>query len=80
MRSCLAEFNKWRTPSLALALLTVLTGTVGLVRFVNRKSYYLTTLPEPEWQEFVGKRPHGSTLNLRFKAQPNPGEATLFIR
>ncbi|PYV86313.1 MAG: hypothetical protein DMG05_20095 [Acidobacteria bacterium] len=80
MRSYFAELNKWRTPSFALVLLTALPGAVDLVRVIDRKSYYLTTLAEPGWQEFVGKRPYGSSLNLRFKAEPNPGEVTLFIR
>jgi hypothetical protein len=80
MRSYFAELNKWRPASLALVLLTAFTGTVDLVRRIDRRSYYLTTLVEPEWQEFVGKAPYGSTLSLRFKAKPNAGEATLFIR
>lgn len=76
MRSFLAELNKWRNTSLALVLLTAFAGAGDMVRVIDRKSYYLTTLAEPEWQEFIGKKPYGSELNLR----PNAGEFTLFIR
>src|SRR6185436_8083917 len=49
-------------------------------RVLDEKLYHLGKAGEPEWEEFAGKTPHGRRLDVRFTAQPNPRENTLFIR
>ena len=41
---------------------------------------HLRSGTEPEWQEFAGKIPHGSRLDIRFMAKQNKTEATLLVR
>lgn len=42
--------------------------------------YHLGTEGFPEWQEFVGKKPHGRSLLIQFPARRNSGEQTLILR
>src|SRR2546430_1160891 len=49
-------------------------------RVIDDKLYYLGTPGDPEWQEFAGKTPHGRRLDLKFNAQANTNENTLFLR
>ncbi|PYK99431.1 MAG: hypothetical protein DME19_08635 [Verrucomicrobia bacterium] len=63
----------------------LLPGAVASVvaqplRVIDPKLYYLGTPGDPEWQEFAGKTPHGRRLDLKFAAQANTNESTLFIR
>jgi hypothetical protein len=47
---------------------------------VDAQRHHLGTAGRPEWQEFVGSRPEGRSLELRFEGRANPVEATLLIR
>jgi hypothetical protein len=47
---------------------------------IDPARYHLRSGSVAEWQEFEGKKPHGTNLTLRFQARKNPQEATLFIR
>ena len=49
------------------------------LRTLDETRYHLRSGTEPEWQEFVGKTPHGSRLQIRFTAKINLTEATLLI-
>ena len=42
--------------------------------------YHLGTVGFPEWQEFVGGKPHGRMLEVTFEAQRNATEQTLLLR
>jgi len=50
------------------------------LRVVDERLYYLGTAGDPEWQEFAGRTPQGRRLDLKFTAQSNANENTLFIR
>ena len=50
------------------------------VRVLDAARYHLGTEGFPEWREFVGKKPHGRMLEVRFEAQANVTEQTLLIR
>ena len=49
-------------------------------RVLDPAQYHLGTEGFPEWQEFVGKKPHGRRLELSFDAQTNAAEQTLLLR
>jgi hypothetical protein len=49
-------------------------------RVLDAAQYHLGTEGFPEWQEFVGKKPHGRRLELSFDAQANAAEQTLLLR
>src|SRR5438445_2226488 len=50
------------------------------IRTLDERRYHLRSGAEPEWEEFVGKVPHGRRLDIRFTAKANQSEATLLIR
>ncbi len=50
------------------------------LRVIDDKLYYLGTPGDPEWQEFEGRTPHGRRLDVKFTAQVNANENTLFLR
>src|SRR5262245_43579046 len=52
---------------------------IDLRRTIGERSYHLGNVEQPEWQEFTGLSPHGKQLELRFIAQENTNEATLFL-
>src|ERR1043166_172311 len=67
--------------------LIALTGLVLSSRGQIRKGLTLSSAPThlrsgnaPEWEEFAARTPVGRRLDLRFTAQANAAEATLFIR
>src|SRR5437879_4728672 len=65
----------------AVLLLGAVASVVAQpLRVIDPKLYYLGTPGDPEWQEFAGKTPHGRRLDLKFAAQANTNESTLFIR
>lgn len=49
-------------------------------RLIDGARYHLGTEGFPEWQEFVGQKPHGRTLTIHFQAQRNATEHTLLLR
>ena len=60
--------------------LAVAQGAPAQSRLLDAKRYHLGTEGFPEWQEFVGTKPHGRMLEIRFDAQRNDAEQTLLIR
>src|SRR5438046_2528883 len=65
----------------AVLLLGAVASVVAQpLRVIDAKVHYLGTPGDPEWQEFAGKTPHGRRLDLKFAAQANTNENTLFIR
>ena len=65
------------------ALLSLLAAAAQLSaqpRVLDATRYHLGTEGFPEWQEFIGKKPHGRMLEVRFEAQRNESEQTLLIR
>ena len=65
---------------LILVLLLLAADAGAALQSLDARRYLLRSGNAPEWQEFEGKTPHGSRLDLRFMTQKNPVEATLFIR
>src|SRR6266487_2180579 len=62
-----------------------LCGTSALLlaqplRVLDDKLYYLGSAGDPEWSEYENKAPHGRRLDLKFNAQANTNENTLFLR
>lgn len=49
-------------------------------RVLEAKRHHLGTEGFPEWQEFVGQKPHGRRLEIPFEAQRNAAEQTLLLR
>ena len=47
---------------------------------LNSGPTHLRSGKVPEWEEFAARTPDGRRLDLRFTAQPNASEATLFVR
>jgi hypothetical protein len=47
---------------------------------LNSGPIHLRSGNVPEWGEFAARTPDGRRLDLRFTAQPNASEATLFIQ
>jgi len=68
------------TLGLMLILLLVATDAGGAPRILDSKRYPLRSGSGPEWQEFEGTTPYGSRLDIRFTAEKNSTEGTLFIR
>ncbi|MBI2925800.1 MAG: PHP domain-containing protein [Verrucomicrobia bacterium] len=74
-----------RTSSLAAvvalhcSLLSLVSGSEP-ARILDARVYHLGTVGQPEWRQFEGKTPHGQRLEVRFTAQANAREATLFLR
>lgn len=68
--------------SVLSVLIVIAAAAVGELhsRVLDAKAHYLGRPGEPEWQEFEGKSPDGRELIVRFKAEANRGECTLFIR
>ncbi len=50
------------------------------LRAIEEHLYYLGTPGDPEWEEFAGRTPHGRQLDVKFTAQANTNECTLFVR
>jgi hypothetical protein len=55
-------------------------GAADWARILDARRYHLGTPGEPEWQEFAADKPYGRRLDIRFSAESNAREATLFIR
>ena len=66
--------------SALLSLLAVGVEIFAQTRVLDATRYHLGTEGFPEWQEFIGKKPHGRMLEVRFEAQRNESEQTLLIR
>jgi hypothetical protein len=49
-------------------------------RVIADRSYFLGTAGFPEWEENVGRNPHGRELHLDFSAAVNAGPQTLLIQ
>ncbi len=64
----------------SLFLLLAALQIPAQIRVLDATRYHLGTEGFPEWQEFVGKKPHGRMLEIRFEAQRNATEQTLLIR
>jgi len=47
---------------------------------LNAKRVRLGNAGAPEWEQFAADPPQGTRFDLTFPAEPNPAEATLFIR
>lgn len=66
---------------IGLLLLVVTTlWSAEPVRFLDEKLYFLGADGDREWQEFEGKIPLSRRLDIKFAAQPDRNEDTLFIR
>ncbi len=66
---------------IGLLLLVVTTlWSAEPVRFLDEKLHFLGADGDREWQEFEGKIPQGRRLDIKFAAQPDRNEDTLFIR
>src|SRR6185503_18535536 len=63
-----------------LALATVLGCGRTTASVLDPKSYHLRSGTVAEWEEFEGKTPHGSRLDVKFQAKQNKSDATLLIR
>src|SRR5688572_9840680 len=63
-----------------LILVTVLGCGQGTANVLDSKSYHLRSGSVAEWEEFEGKTPHGSRLDVKFQAKRNRSDATLFLR
>ncbi|MEN9574607.1 MAG: hypothetical protein RL514_2462 [Verrucomicrobiota bacterium] len=70
----------WLTWLTNLLLFAAAGGAAAPVRVLDAARYHLGTEGFPEWQEFVGQKPHGRMLEIRFEAQANPTEQTLLLR
>ena len=57
-----------------------IVGAADSTRILDARRYHLGTPGEPEWQEFAADKPYGRRLDIRFPAESNAREATLFIR
>src|SRR6267143_922053 len=74
----MSQLNRW---ALGLCLFGAPVLLVAQpLRVVDEKLYHLGTPGDPEWREFEGKAPHGRRLDLKFSAQANANESTLFVR
>ena len=63
-----------------LVLATVLGCARGAANVLDAKSYHLRSGGVAEWEEFEGKTPHGSRLDVKFNAKRNRSDSTIFIR
>jgi hypothetical protein len=71
-------FNRWFVTLCLLGVPSLLAAQSA--RVVDAKLYHLGTAGDPEWQEFEGRTPQGRRLDLKFNAQANATESTLFLR
>jgi hypothetical protein len=69
---------KYTVPILILA--TVVGCRQSTANVLDAKSYHLRSGTVVEWEEFEGKTPHGSSLDVKFQAKRNRSDSTLFIR
>src|SRR5437763_14709318 len=74
----MVPFHRWLSGSFLVWMPALLLAQTP--RVIDPKLYYLGTPGDPEWQEFAGKTTPGRRLDLRFSAQVNTNENTLFIR
>jgi len=63
-----------------LTLATVVGCGHSTANVLDAKSYHLRSGAVAEWEEFEGKTPHGSRLDVKFQAKRNRSDSTLFIR
>jgi hypothetical protein len=49
------------------------------LQVLDAARHHLGVAGEPEWRELAGKVPEARSLEIKFKARPNPRPATLFI-
>lgn len=59
---------------------TALAGTPDAPRLLDAHRHYLGVAGQPEWEEFASHPPEGRELTVRFSAEANTIENTLFIR
>lgn len=65
--------------ALALAVLGSRAHAAPSSRIIEGKRFHLGAEGSPEWDYFEGKTPNTRRLDIRFSAQANEGEATLFL-
>ncbi len=70
----------WATAMLVLLLAKLPAQPAEPARVLDGRVYHLGIASQPEWQHFDSKTPHGQRLEVRFTAQANAREATLFLR
>jgi len=79
----LVSFHRARLSALLLlsgsVLCVLIAAAADNPRILDGRSYHLGTAGSPEWDYFEGKTPHNRGLEVRFSAQPNEREATLFV-
>jgi hypothetical protein len=63
-----------------LVLATVLGCGQSTAIVLDAESYHLRSGTVAEWEEFEGKTPHGSRLDVKFQGKRNPSDSTLFFR
>jgi len=63
-----------------LILATVVGCGQSTANVLDAKSYHLRSGTVAEWEEFEGKTPHGSRLDVKFQAKRNRSDSTLLIR
>src|SRR6185295_6655091 len=71
--------NIRRLVAAILAASSLASLGANALRVLDSRSYHLGTPGQPEWQEFEGQTPYGKRLDLKFEAQANSSEATLFL-
>ncbi|MBI3417568.1 MAG: CehA/McbA family metallohydrolase [Verrucomicrobia bacterium] len=73
--------NRWQICLVGLVVLAMHSEVrASEVRLLTNGRIHLRSGDVPEWAEFAGRTPDGRRLDLRFSAQANATEATLFIR
>jgi hypothetical protein len=61
-------------------LLVLVAREPASATVLDGKSYHLRSGTGAEWEEFADKTPHGSRLDLKFRAKQSRAEQTLLIR
>src|ERR1044071_1001828 len=72
------RLNRWLTAAF-LAWAPALLFAQPL-RFLDDRLYHLGAAGDPEWSDYENKMPHGRRLDIKFRAQTNANESTLFLR
>jgi hypothetical protein len=72
-------FRFWRIAS-GFACLVLGTQIYAAGRVIDSQTYFLGTAGFPEWEENIGRKPHGRELHLDFAATANSDPRTLLIQ
>jgi hypothetical protein len=72
------RLNRWLTAAF-LACAPALLFAQPL-RVLDDRLYHLGAAGDPEWSEYENKMPQGRRLDIKFTAQTNANESTLFLR